>query len=104
MLSGQSKAYQYINKLSTSQQIDQNWNNLSTGAKIGITCGIVGAIAIATVAFCVYCMTQRKKGREEKRIADRQWEAHQAELMEYRRMMAKGEFAVSHMNHGDNRF
>lgn len=51
------------------------------------------------IVFCIYCMLQRKKGREEKRIADKEWDDHQNELMEYRRKMAKGGFAVSSQSH-----
>lgn len=94
-----------MNKLSTTQQAMKTWNGLSTTAKIGIACGVLGGFAIATIAFCIYCMLQRKKGREEKKLADKEWQAHESELMDYRRKMAKGGFSVSHESYyGPNKF
>lgn len=92
---GESKAYKAINKLSTSQKMQQQWSGLSTGAKIGIACGVLGGLLIAAIAFAFYCASQRKKGRVEAALHEKEWEAQNAELMEYRSMMAQGNFAVS---------
>jgi hypothetical protein len=68
---------------------------MSTGAKIGVGAGIGAAFLIAFVAFGFYCVKQRKEGRAEAAMHDEKWAEQNAELMEYRTMMAKGNFAVS---------
>lgn len=92
---GQSEAYKLINKLTTAQKVQKQWTDLSTGAKVGIACGVLGAFLVAMIAFAFYCVSQRKKGRIEAALHEKEWEAQNAELMEYRSMMAKGNFAVS---------
>ncbi|KAF2170512.1 glycoside hydrolase family 16 protein [Zasmidium cellare ATCC 36951] len=92
---GESEAYKAINKLSTTQKVEQKWSGLSTGAKIGIAVGVLGGFAIALIAFAFYFVNQRKKGRAEAAAHEKEWEAQNNELMEYRSMMAKGNFAVS---------
>ena len=98
---GLSDAYRLINKKSTAEVAQERWNGLSTNAKIGIGCGIGGAFALLVIVYTVVCVTQRKKGRMEREKADREWNEHTNELMEYRAQMAKGQFAVSHMGHGE---
>ncbi|KAJ8610421.1 hypothetical protein MRB53_038583 [Persea americana] len=90
---GKSAAYNYINKVSGTQQTINNWNGLSQGAKIGIACGVIGVVVVLFSIFCVYCMMQRKKGRLERVAADKEWAAHEAELLQYRRQMGRGGFA-----------
>lgn len=92
---GESEAYKEINKLSSAQKARKQWEGLSTGAKIGIACAILGALLIGAIAFAFYCIKQRKAGRIEKAQNDAEWEKQNQELMEYRTMMAKGNFAVS---------
>lgn len=102
---GQSDAYKVINKISGTQNAMNAWNGLSTAAKIGIACGIAGALALGMLAWCVFCCIQRRKGREEKRIADKEWDDHQNELLQYRRMQQKGQFSVSHNDYrASNKF
>ncbi|EMC99972.1 glycoside hydrolase family 16 protein [Baudoinia panamericana UAMH 10762] len=100
-VAGESTAYKILNKQSTLQSVLQIWKGLSEGAKIGIVCGVSGFFACVIVACTVCCIIQRKKGRAEKAIADKEWDAHTNELMEYRVRMAKGEFAVAHLTHGE---
>ncbi|CZT23245.1 related to cell wall glucanase [Ramularia collo-cygni] len=92
---GKSKAYKHLNSESTSQKISKQWTGMSTGAKIGIACGIAAAFLLAFVAFGFYCVKQRKEGKLEAAMHDEKWAEQNAELMEYRTMMAKGNFAVS---------
>lgn len=105
---GQSAAYLAMNQKSFAQKTQTQWNNLSTGAKIGIACGIGGAFLLAMILFVFYCMKQRRQGKMEKEKADRIWEAQQAENAElrgrmaaYQQQMKRGNFAVSHMGHGE---
>ena len=100
-IAGQSPAYQAMHEKTTSQKIDEQWSGLSTGAKIGIACGVVGVFLIAFIAFIFYCVKQRRQGKAEKAIADKEWDAQHAELMEYRNRMKNGAFAVSHLRHGE---
>lgn len=91
---GVSKAYEAMHKKSAAQKTAENWRNMSTGAKIGIACGVVGVLAICTIAFCIFCFRQRKQGRAEREAADQAWNEQQQELMSYRQRMAKGGFAI----------
>jgi hypothetical protein len=100
-IAGQSAAYKALHQESTTQKIDQQWSGLSTGAKIGIACGVLGVLLIALIAFTFYCISQRRQGKAEKAIADKEWDAQHAELMEYRNRMKNGAFAVSHLRHGE---
>lgn len=96
---GQSNAFKAIHAKTTVEQLQHKWDGLSTPAKIGIACGVLGAFAIAMVAFAFYCVKERRAGKREKAIADQAWEAQQAELMEYRNRMKRGDFAVGFMGH-----
>ncbi|KAK4611840.1 putative extracellular glycosidase [Fulvia fulva] len=92
---GQSEAYKRINKLSTAQMAEKHWQGLSTDAKIGIAVGVLGGVLVAVIAWIFFCISQRKKGRAEAAAHDQAWEQQNAELMEYKSMMAQGNFAVS---------
>lgn len=103
---GESAAYKAINQKDFTETVQQQWNGLSTGAKIGIGAGIGGAILLAFIAFLFYCTRQRRQGKAEKALADKQWDAQQAENAEFRQRMLgyqarmkAGNFAVSHMGH-----
>lgn len=98
---GDSAAYKLLNKKSALGVTKAQWNGLSNTAKIGIGCGIGGAFALLIIIYTAVCIVQRKRGRAEKAIADRQWDEHTAELLEYRSQMSKGNFAVSYMGHGE---
>lgn len=98
---GESASYKELHKESTTENIQSHWNGLSKNAKIGIACGVVGGFALFVVAFTAFCCVQRKRGREEARKLDKEWDDQQNELMEYRSQMAKGQFAVSQMGHGE---
>jgi len=97
---GVSQAYQDIHTLTSAQMAAQRWNNLSQGAKIGIAVGVLSVVLGALGIFLYYCMGQRKQGRAERAIADREWQQHTDELNNYRQMMAKGNFAIQNMGHG----
>ena len=99
-VAGHSAAWTAMHQKTTSQKIEKQWSGLSTGAKIGIAAGIGGALLIALIAFTFYCISQRRKGKAERAIADKEWDHHQAELAEYRNRMKRGDFAISHMGHG----
>lgn len=101
MVDGESNAYKALHAKSTSQKVNEEWQGLSTGAKIGIAAGVIGFFAICLIAFAFYCMKQRKAGKMEKAKADKEWDGHQAELMEYRNRMKRGDFAIHHMGHGE---
>ena len=80
---GNSKAYNILNQKSTTEKAKQKWDGLSTGAKIGIACGVIGAVAIGILAWCTFCIFQRRKGKKERLAADAEWDKEQAELQEY---------------------
>ena len=99
--SGESEAYHQLHHKTTIQKAEQTWSGLSSGAKIGIAVGVIGGVVIALIIFIFYILSQRRKGRAERVIADKEWEAQKNELLEYRRQMAKGGFAVTHIGHGE---
>ncbi|KAL8904684.1 MAG: hypothetical protein Q9207_003103 [Kuettlingeria erythrocarpa] len=73
----------------------QRWNKLSPGAKVGVG-SAVGASCLALIVLAAfYCVRQRKAGKRERAIADREFEKETSELMDYRERMAKGGFAMS---------
>ena len=92
---GESKAYKILNKQSNFESVTTKFNKLSTGAKIGIACAVIGVLLIALVAFVVFCIKSRRAGKREKAIADQKWNEQHNELMEYRQRMARGDFAFS---------
>ncbi|KAK5126227.1 hypothetical protein LTR85_010462 [Meristemomyces frigidus] len=100
-VSGESKAYKVLHKQSTVQSVAQKWSGLSSGAKIGIACGVGGTLLLAVVAMTACCIVQRRRGRREKAAADQQWDENHNELMEYRQRMANGDFAISHLGHSE---
>lgn len=100
-VAGESQAYIAMHTLTAAQRAQQNWNNLSPAAKIGIGCAIGGVFLIGFIAFAFYFISQRRAGRAERQLADKEWEQHTNELADYRRMMAKGQFAIQHMGHGE---
>jgi hypothetical protein len=103
---GDSAAFKAIHEKTFTQNVEKEWSGLSTGAKIGIGCGIGGAFLLAFIAFIFYCVRQRRQGKAEKALADKQWDAQQAESLQFKTKMADyhtrmkaGHFAVSHMGH-----
>lgn len=98
---GDSVAAKEVNKQTHLQSAQAHWTHLSTGAKIGIGAGVGGGVLVLLIAWFAFCCVQRKKGREERAIADRDWDARTAELMEARRQMSKRQFVSQHMRQGE---
>lgn len=80
---GESDAYQFLNQKSTTEKAEEKWKGLSTGAKIGIACGVIAGVAIGIIAWCTFCIFQRRKGKKERQLADAEWDKDQAELQTY---------------------
>jgi hypothetical protein len=91
---GQSEAYKAINHISTAEKVSKSWDSLSSGAKIGVAAGILGLVAVLAIAFAFYCVRERKAGKAEAAMHEAEWEKHEAELMEYRKMITSGGEAV----------
>lgn len=100
-VTGESAAYKALNKQSTVEQAQKKWHGLSTTAKIAIAASVVGTFVVVVIAYTIVCVTQRKRGRAEKAAADKVWDQQESELMEYRNRMKRGDFAVTHMGHGE---
>ncbi|WPG97692.1 glycoside hydrolase family 16 protein [Acrodontium crateriforme] len=98
---GESKFEKLMNKVSKTQAVVNHFNSLSTGAKIGIACGIAGVLLVGIIGFAVFCIKQRRAGKREKALADQSWNEQAAELDAYRQRMARGDFAIQHMGHGE---
>jgi len=100
-LAGASAAYRQLHKQTATQRVQQKWAGLSTNAKIGIASAVGGTLVLLVIVYTIVCVTQRKRGRAEKAVADKQWDEQHNELMEYRNRMKRGDFAVTHMGHGE---
>jgi len=94
---GNSAAYKAIHKLNSVQKVQKHWAGLSHTGKIALGASILGVFVLVVIIYTFVCITQRKKGRAEKAIHDKEWDEHERELMSYRDRMAKGGFAVSHL-------
>lgn len=101
---GESKIYKELNKLSTKQKAEEKWTGLSNTAKYIIAGSVCGTVLLVCIIYTFVCITQRKKGRLERDLHDKEWQAHQDELAAYRQKMARGDFAISHLGHGEQKF
>jgi hypothetical protein len=72
--SGNSTAKTVINK-TPAKTLSQKWDDLSEGAHIGVYvgAGVVGALAIGALGWL--CFRQRKNGRLQRALDDRQYSA-----------------------------
>ncbi len=86
---GNSTVAQNVSK-PPPESINQKFNKLSTGVKIGIAAGIGAAIVGLICLFCIYCIKQRRSGRREREAADLAYEKDTAELIQFRRTGGKG--------------
>lgn len=102
--SGESEVYKLLNKLSTKEKAEKKWTGLSDTAKIAIGASVGGTVLLVCIIYTFVCITQRKKGRAEREIEDKEWTAHENELSAYRQKMARGDFAISHLGHGEQKF
>ena len=92
---GTSPAADAVNK-PPSQTVSQRWHGLSTGAKIRIACGVLGAAALALLGFAIYFFKQRAAGKRERLAEDAAWDREHTELMQYQGgAFGKEEFGVS---------
>lgn len=96
--------YKALNKLSTKAKAEEKWTGLSDTAKYAIGGSVGGTVLLVIIIYTFVCITQRKKGRAEREIEDKEWAAHEDELASYRQKMARGDFAVSHLGHGEQKF
>jgi len=74
---------------SSSQNMQQKWNGLSKGAKIGIAASVLSVAAIAAVLFIFCCFKQRRAGKHEKLREDAKFEKDRTELMAFRAEMSR---------------
>lgn len=86
------------------QKAEKHWGGLSNTAKIAIAGSVGGVVLLVIIIYTFVCITQRKKGRAEREIHDKEWAAHESELAAYRQKMARGDFAISHLGHGESKF
>jgi len=101
---GESEVYKALNKLSHRQKAEEKWTGLSQTAKYIIAGSVVGTFLLVCIIYTFVCITQRKKGRAERELEDKEWAAHEDELAAYRQKMARGDFAISHLGHGEQKF
>ncbi|KAL2835020.1 concanavalin A-like lectin/glucanase domain-containing protein [Aspergillus cavernicola] len=82
VITGNSTAVEEINKAPPKSLADK-WNDLPSGAKIGVYAGsaAAGAILLALLAFFV--IRQRKKGRLEHALDDAKWANERTEMNDF---------------------
>lgn len=79
---GNSTAAQTIaSNAASGETLHQRWDGLSSAAKIGIAVGVLGALAVALIAFIAWACVQRRKGRAEALVKEREWSAENVELI-----------------------
>ncbi|TLD37638.1 glycoside hydrolase family protein [Venturia nashicola] len=86
-----------LNAINAPVGVTGHWNALSVATRTGILVGALGGFAVLFLASLIFCCVQGKKGREEKAIADAEWEKEQAEFSHYRMQMMKGGFGQSNV-------
>jgi hypothetical protein len=76
---GNSTTLEEINKPPPKSLADK-WNELPSGAKIGVYCGAAAAGAILIALFIFFFIRQRKKGRLENALDDAKWNTERNEM------------------------
>lgn len=85
---GESTAYRLLHQLSSAQKVAQSWSSLSSTVRIVIIAGSSAAAGILVIGFTAFCIVQRRRGKRERIIADRQWEQEHQELQDYKQQVA----------------
>ncbi|KAL3482407.1 concanavalin A-like lectin/glucanase domain-containing protein [Aspergillus californicus] len=82
VIKGNSTAVEQINK-PKAKSLSEKWNDLPSGAKIGVYVGAAaaGAIILALGVFCF--IRQRKKGRLEHALDDAKWNTERNEMGDF---------------------
>ncbi|KAJ5153668.1 Concanavalin A-like lectin/glucanases superfamily [Penicillium coprophilum] len=74
VVSGNSTAITQINK-QPAKTLSQKWDDLGSGAHIGVYCGAGVAAALLLGAFIFYCLKQRRSGRLQRALHDGEYNA-----------------------------
>jgi len=69
----------------SSASLTQQFDSLSQTAKIAIGASVGGAFLIALLLLTFCCVKQRRAGRQERLVADTEFQKQEAELMAWRR-------------------
>lgn len=59
----------------------QRWNNLPSGARIGIIVGVSSVVGIGALAFLFCCIRQRRVGKREWNAQNNQWMQERTDMM-----------------------
>ncbi|KAF2859572.1 glycoside hydrolase family 16 protein, partial [Piedraia hortae CBS 480.64] len=78
---GLSAAAKAVHRESLGKKL---WTGLSSGAKVGIACGVIGFVTLCIVGFVVFFIMQRRSGRLEALRMKEEWDEQQSELLEYK--------------------
>jgi uncharacterized protein HemX len=83
-----------LEEIQSPHGVRNRFESLSTGAKIGIAVGVLGAVAIGASIWLFFCIKSRRQGKKEAQalLAEERKEA--AELSEYKAQMQAGRFAM----------
>lgn len=79
--------------MATPKTLAGKWAALSQSARTAIIACSIGGAALLAIAVLACCITQARKGKKEKAIADAQYEKERAEFDSYRMQMMKGGFS-----------
>ncbi|OOF96682.1 glycoside hydrolase family 16 protein [Aspergillus carbonarius ITEM 5010] len=82
VVEGNSTAVKELNK-APPKSLSEKWNELPSGAKIGIACAIAAVVAIALAGFIFFCLKQRRTGRLEHALDDARWNTERTEMNNY---------------------
>jgi hypothetical protein len=81
-----------LEEIQSPHGVENRWEALSKGAKIGIIAGALGGAALAAIGILFCCITQRRAGKKEAQALLSQEQKEAAELSEYKSQMKAGKF------------
>ncbi|KAF1815148.1 cell wall glucanase [Eremomyces bilateralis CBS 781.70] len=88
---GESEA---AKEIYTPHGVSGRWNALPKTTRIAIIASSLGGLALVLLAMTWCCIRQRRAGKKERIIADAEFAKGENELMDYRRHMQNGGFAM----------
>lgn len=65
------------------ESLSQKWNDLGTGAHVGVYIGAAAAGALIFVGLGLWCLRQRRKGRLEHALDDARYTNERTEMENY---------------------
>lgn len=85
------------------QSISEKWDNLGEGAHIGVYIGAAAAGALIIMAFVLFCIRQRRKGRLEHALGETRYNDERTEMESYQHDWKQSEWRQTEWGHNGYR-